>query len=240
MTRNFVKRKRRFLPAALILILLITPLACSGGSSGGEEVVVDFTGGTQGWSAGFSDCPLGKEGFFELEADYRPLPSPLESMGSALYISGNNHSDDLFMFWKGRIGGLEPGRVYRVRFTVEFATNVPGGCAGVGGSPGECVYVKGGASTVEPEAVAVGGYYQMNVDKGNQSSGGRNAAVLGDAAGSADCGTGIPQWELKEVSGGTVEVTADAEGSIWLFIGTDSGFEGGTSLYYTRVRAQLD
>lgn len=223
-----------------LLLFLFLLSGCSEGSRG-EEAVIDFTLGTKGFTAGFSDYPVGQERFFELEDDYRPLPPPLESLGSALFISGNNHSDDLFMFYKGRIGGLEPGKAYRVSFRVEFATSVPGGCVGIGGSPGESVYVKAGASEVEPMAVNTGGYYQMNVDKGDQSSRGVNAAVLGDVANSQACGEEAPEWELKEVSGGgPVEATANGEGSLWLFFGTDSGFEGTTSLYYTRIRAILE
>lgn len=226
----------RLLPVLLFLFVL---QGCGGGSSG-EEVLIDFTLGPQGWIAGFSDYPVGQERSFELDAGYRPLPAPLDAMGSALFISGNNHSDDLFMFYKGKIGGLEPGRTYRASFTVEFATNVPQGCVGIGGSPGESVFVKGGASEIEPVAVNAGGYYQMNVDKGEQSNGGASAVVLGDMANSQSCGE-TPQWEVKGVSGGgAVEVTADAEGSLWLFVGTDSGFEGTTSIYYTSVRAILD
>jgi hypothetical protein len=167
---------------------------------------------------------------------------PLDTSQRALYISGNNHSDDLFMFWKGQIVGLAPNTSYRVRFEVEFATNAPAGCVGVGGSPGESVTVKAGASTVEPEAVDVGGFLQMNIDKGNQANGGENALVLGDVASSQICGQGQPRWELKNLASGaeTIAVTADGDGRVWLLIGTDSGFEATTSLYYTRVQATFE
>jgi hypothetical protein len=161
-------------------------------------------------------------------------------MGSALFCSGNNHSDDLFMFWKGKIGGLEPNRTYRVRFTVEIATSAPRGCVGIGGAPGEGVTVKAGSSSIEPEAVAVSGTYRMNVDKGEQSSGGADAAAIGDIANSQLCGE-EPRWEIKELSGErAIETVADKEGTLWLYVGTDSGFEGTTSLYFTRIRALLD
>jgi hypothetical protein len=58
-----------------------------------------------------------------------------------LFISGVNRSDDLFMYWKGQIVGLSPGTSYRASIEVEFATNVPSGCVGVGGSPGESVWI---------------------------------------------------------------------------------------------------
>ena len=152
MSKNAVLR--HLLP--VLLLLFVLP-GCSGSTSG-EEVLIDFTLGPQGWIAGFSDYPVGQERFYELDSGYLPLPPPLGAMGSALFISGNNHSDDLFMFYKGKIGGLEPGRAYRASFTVEIATSVPQGCAGIGGSPGESVYLKAGASQVEPAAVNTGGY----------------------------------------------------------------------------------
>ena len=81
----------------------------------------------------------------------------------------------------------------------------------------------------------------MNIDKGNQSTGGENAVVLGDVASSQPCGGGEPQWELKQLfSSETVDVTADGDGRVWLLVGSDSGFESITSLYYTQVFATFE
>ncbi len=76
-------------------------------------------------------------------ADRRPLPAPLQP-SPALFLGGDNRSDDLFMFYKAHVGGLLPGASYFVRFEVEVATNVPMGCVGIGGAPGESVWVKAG------------------------------------------------------------------------------------------------
>jgi hypothetical protein len=38
----------------------------------------------------------------------------------------------------------------------------------------------------------------------------------------------------------TVDVTADSDGRIWLLVGSDSGFESITSLFYTRVLATFE
>jgi hypothetical protein len=202
---------------------------------------VDFSTGQHGWTAGFSDYPAADEAIYHLQSDYRTLPAPLDTSQRALFNSGVNRSDDLFMYWKGEIIGLSPGTRYRASFEVEFATNVPSGCVGVGGSPGESVYVKAGATDIEPESELVNGFYLMNIDKGNQSTGGENAVVLGDVASSHPCGGGEPQWELKQLSSmETVEVTADSDGRVWLLVGSDSGFESITSLYYTRVLATFE
>ena len=64
----------------------------------------DFNEGPQDWEAGFANYPAGQEAFFELASDWRQLPDPLEGMG--MYITGHNHSTDLFMFLKRQITGF--------------------------------------------------------------------------------------------------------------------------------------
>ena len=130
---------------------------------------------------------------------------------------------------------------YRVQFGVEFATAVPNGCFGVGGAPGEGVTVKAGVSAVEPDRMAEGGFWLMTVDKGTQTNSGEDALAIGDVANSILCGE-TPQWELKQLSSdsGSINVTSDSSGAVWLFVGTDSGFESITSVYYTWVRATFE
>ena len=221
------------------LFIVVLSGACTNDSP--QTIRIDFAAGTAGWVAAFADYPVGQDAFFELDTGYRPLMPPLNVGQSAHYISGNNHSDDLWMFYKGQVAGLDGNRRYSVRFDLEIATNVPNGCFGVGGAPGEGVTVKAGASEIEPEAVVVGADWRMNVDKGNQTGGGENAVVVGDVASSIPCGE-TRQWELKQLSSGldAVAVTTDSRGAAWLFVGTDSGFEATTSVYYTWVVATFE
>jgi hypothetical protein len=50
------------------------------------------------------------------------------------------------------------------------------------------------------------------------------------------------QYELMEQnsSGREFEVTADEEGVIWFIVGTDSGFEGLTTIYYDTITVVLE
>ena len=227
----------RFVVAATVALALAT--GCSDDDP--ETIRIDFSQGTQGWVAGFADYPAGEEDFFELEADYRALPAPLDTSQNAHYISGNNHSDDLWMYYKGQVLVPLTDTRYRVRFDVEIATMVPNGCFGVGGSPGEGVTMKAGASEIEPKSMLAGADLRMNVDKGNQTQGGEDAVVIGDVANSVPCGE-PPRWELKRLSseGDAIEVESDGAGRVWLFVGSDSGFEATTSLYYTWVVATFE
>jgi hypothetical protein len=226
--------------------VLLVAAACHSPTSPGSVVTssFDFAAGPQGWVSGFADYPAGQEAFYELVADYRPLPPSLAADRSALYISGDNHSDDLFMFYKRRVAGLDAAARYEVRLEVEIATDVPTGCGGVGGSPGESVYVKAGAGQFEPTTAsdALGHLRLVDFDKGNQAVGGSNALVLGNVANSQPCEVSsegiVRRWELKTLrTPAALAIRADDHGAVWLLVGTDSGFEATTSLYYTRVIA---
>ena len=184
---------------------------------------------------------------YQLEFSHDDLPRSLEKSGKALRISGNNASDDLFMFIKRELGkneGIEPGATYLVTIEVELATNTPAGSAGIGGSPGESVYVKVGASSVQPVRTVVDlagePYYRLNVDKGDQGEDGENGVTVGNVAKlhSDD----FISYEIKTLDNRSspLELTAASDGSLWVFVGTDSGFEGITTLYYARIELTLE
>jgi hypothetical protein len=205
----------------------------------------DFRGGRQGWAAGFADYAPEMVDTLELDAGPRSLPPELELAGPGYVLSGANRSDDLFMFLKRRLtaaDGVQPGRAYAVDYTIVFASAAPTGCVGIGGAPGESVYLKAGAAPVEPQPFldAVDNRVRMNVDKGNQAVGGSAASLVGNVANGRPCEPGNePFVSLRRQHVHMPPVTASAEGELWLLIGTDSGFEGTTTLYYQRIEVQL-
>lgn len=229
--------------STLVGTVLVALVACDE-PTGMQETVqytFDFDADTQGWTADFVDYPVDDEDDLNLVAEHRPLPEPLDTRRHGFFLSGRNESDDLFMYMVRRVDGLRPGTPYRIRFLVEFATNAPSGCAGAGGAPGESVAVKAGAATEEPVRVVEDGYYRLNIDKGNQSSEGENAIVLGDIAGSStDCFDAPYEIKTLQSDADGLSMTTDADGGLWLFVGTESGFESTTSLYYTRVEIAAD
>ena len=213
----------------------LTNLSSDGSDT--STITFDFHRGDPGFVADYADLPQDDQDIYELMSDYRPLPSPLASK-SALYLSGVNRSDDLFMFFKGQVGGLVPGARYGVSVSVEIATDTPAGCIGVGGAPGESVWIKAGVTDVEPVPVVEGTYLRMNIDIGNQSNSGEQAVVLGDMANSRACEESR-RWELKAFPARSIpaQVSASATGRAWLMFGTDSGFESRTEVYFTRASA---
>lgn len=108
---------------------------------------------------------------------------------------------------------------------------MPAGCFRVGGAPGESVWVKAGATAVDPLAVRDGSYLRMNIDVGNQSAGGSEGVVLGDVANSRRCEQ-PRQWERKSFAGRPIpaSISIPASGRAWLCFGVDSGFEARTGI----------
>jgi len=127
-------------------------------------------------------------------------------------------------------------------FTIVVASNAPSGAAGIGGSPGGSVYLKVGASMVEPEVYlnSSDNHYHMSVDKGegNEPSG-EAASKVGDIANGLSSGE-VPRYvSLKEQHEHQYTINASPDGELWLLVGTDSGFEGLTGIYYQRIAVAL-
>ncbi|WP_159519421.1 hypothetical protein [Sunxiuqinia indica] len=228
----------RIILAGLLLIALTSCSDDEDDGIGQVELSYSFNAGAEGWVGGFADYPVGEEEAYELTFDEAMLPAPLDETEGAIKLSGTNMSDDLFMYMKTGVSDLEPNTTYYVSFTVEFASNVPDDQVGVGGSPGESVYIKAGATTTEPLPEEDNmGYYRMNIDKGNQSQGGMDMLVLGDFSNDTD----QEVYTLKTVSNSEpFTVTSDADGNVWLIVGTDSGFEATTTIYYNELRVVFD
>lgn len=200
-----------------------------------ETRAFDFRQEAHGFEADFTDFPADREADVDFEAGHGPLPGALAGEGPALFHRGVNISDDLFMVFKRRVEGLEPNRPYAVSFSLEFASEAGADCD-VGTAV--AVWLKAGAADEEPVRTVEDGYVRLSVDKGEQSQGGDNAAVLGDMRnGEPGCGAEVP-WALnRHEAERTIQVSADADGRLWLFFGSESGFETPHELYFTRFEA---
>lgn len=193
-----------------------------------------FSDGADGWVGDFADYPVGGEDLYELEWGWKNLPHPLPGDTKGMILSGNNHSDDLFMFIKRQISGLKPSTNYKVTITTIIQNNVPPNLVGIGGSPGESVFFKVGASTQEPRKIAENNYYRLNIDVGCQANGGEHAIVIGNLANPLV--TEDLFFAPKEFSHAEpLHVQTDGEGKFWVLVGTDSGFEGISTYYVANV-----
>jgi hypothetical protein len=210
----------------------------------------DFANGAEGWIAGFSDYLPDNEiggnsgSDYNLDAGIRPLPAELNAGGTGFLLAGSNTSDDLFMYLKRGIDqaqGIVPGETYFVTLTITFASNAPTGAIGAGGPPGEAVLLKAGATPVEPRSIlGSDGHVKLNVPKTDDSPE-TAASVVGNIANGLTLmdPNGVPYVSLTQIHTHVTSVTADSRGRLWLLMGTDSGFEGRTTIYYQRIAVTL-
>ena len=221
--------------ASVVTALFLVGCADGGSThNAGKHYEYNFAVDTQGWIGGFADYDRDLASSSTLQFSHSTLPVPLDTSKGAVRISGNNQGNELFMFMKTRIGSLEANATYKVSFNVEFASDI----ADLNGSTDSRGLMKAGAITFEPKAVLDGvGYYRMNIDKGDQLSGGADMSVIGTLSN----GTPNETYALKTVStSSSVSVRADENGSAWVILGIDTGFEGTTTIYYNHVTVDLE
>lgn len=189
----------------------------------------DFNQNDGGFTPIFFDYPneQGVEEFYELRSGHEEVP--IAEAGKGLFLSGNNHSDDLFMGYYKDLSGLVPETEYQFTVRFQLATNVENDMIGIGGAPGESVFVKCGVASKEPEnSLDSLNHFCLNIDKGSQSTSGSDMIVVGNLAKEEINRPG--EYEFNEIETKVIARTDEA-GTAYLVIGTDSGFEGVTSFY---------
>lgn len=202
-----------------------------------------FAEDSAGWTGVFADYPTDADTTatgMGLTFGRRPLPDEVPE-GHGLFLSGRNTSDDLFMGLRRRLTDLSPNATYALTVEATLASAAPSNCVGIGGPPGESVWIKAGAAPERPERVVDDdGWYRLSVDKGGQSQGGAQARVLGTAANGVENCSDPPFRLITRTMDEPLSVTTGEAGTLWLLLGTDSGFEGRTRLYYDTLRVILE
>ncbi len=202
-----------------------------------KQFIFELEENLEGWEGDFADYPIEDPERFELIYEHSVLPEEIGATHYGAKIQGRNLSDDLFMFIKKPLTGLKPSREYEVTFHLELASQYPEESVGIGGSPGGSVFLKAGATSIEPMPIVEDGYYRMNIDKGNQSQDGSDMTNIGTI--------GIEgeefRYELIQRNNAETQFQArsNASGQLWVIIGTDSGYEGKTELYYNTIEIHL-
>lgn len=229
----------------LYLLLLMMPLAFSFPSCDDEEVTepkatvvkeTNFNQGADGWTAVYAEFPNNDTLFYELEYGIRPLPAPLDTLKKGFMLSGNNHSDALQMYVAKQLSGLTPNANYSIETEVELASMYPNGSVGIGGSPGNAVHLVAKFAslgfTLEP-----GKDEHDNVKLVLNKQGTVLEQDLGDV--SIPSEQYVYQLINRKKSSVSQMVKSDQNGKLWAVVGTWSGFEGITTLYYTKIKITL-
>ncbi|MBS1241509.1 MAG: hypothetical protein H6R40_936, partial [Gemmatimonadetes bacterium] len=220
-------------------VFLAGAVACSDNTAPEGTIILeaDFNQAA-GWTADFVDVPASQEPDVQFDAGTRTLPDNLGAGQQGLYHAGTNISDDLFMFFRKQVSGLEPGTAYQATFELTFASTAGAGCD-VGPSS---IWIKAGLSPQVPARTVDGsGNLRLTVDKGQQASDGATALNLGDIRNAVPgCPSG-GTWGGKTLTSGgrSLTVTTTSDGKLWLYFGSESGFEIRHELYFLHLKATL-
>lgn len=203
---------------------------------GVKQYQSDFSKDADGWEGDFAEwLPPYSQQQWNFIFERAPLPHPLDENVFALKIAGTNRSDDLFMFVKRKLTGLAPNTFYKLIFNIEMASNAPTDGIGAGGRP-SALTIKAGAIAEEPQIVyntEQGLYMLENVDKGDQAAGGKDVKLLGDVG--VKPGQSEYMIIYRDNKSNPHETKTNEKGELWVFVGTDSGFEARSELYYKSI-----
>lgn len=208
------------------------------------RLTFDFSKDDGGWKTGFADLPVAyQDQDYQINAKVATVNLNNGNEIHGMMLSGMNRSDDLFMFMHKKLdgaAGLKPNTDYEVKLRFDMATGEGESSLGIGGGSASSVFVKAGVVDREPTAIedktdSKAPYYRLNLDKGNQSTDGKEVALLGDIAKPDAEKSG---FELKSFER-TFHVKSNAAGELYVIIGTDSGYEGLTTLYFTNIDLTL-
>lgn len=228
---------------ALVGILAIAVVGCNSDENEityTDSVSYDLAVTNGEWQAGFADYPVGGEDEWELTAtENAEYTLATGDIGNGYLLHSYNRSDDTQMYISRKIDGLIPNTHYDVAYNIQLATNVNDMCMGIGGAP-HSVTVKASLTTDKPEKTIDNiDHYRLTMDTGSQIQSGLDAQSLGHIGLSSleDCDPSSAIYGLKNFNNAEnlFEVTSDENGELWLTLLTDSGFEGPSSIYFTKA-----
>ncbi|MCE6991636.1 hypothetical protein [Dyadobacter sp. CY323] len=229
--------KKSILCAGLAITLLMS--ACNDDTLDAITTVdSSFETSADGWASELAEYSTETDtATIQFRSGRTNLPAGLDVKKFAYMLQAQNRSDDMFMYLKKKITGLVPNGTYSVVFDLDLATKYSEGAPGAGGSPSSSVYIKAGASPVEPAKKLVNKFYEFTLDKGQQANEGKDAVLLGNAS------NGLEEEKYAIVKRSNADkpftVKVNAQGELWLFIGSDSGFEGLNTLYFDRAKVTI-
>ena len=200
-----------------------------------------FVSTAQGWTGGYTDYTSGMESSIGFQSGWAPMPAPLT--GGGFKLSGNNASDDLWMFASRVLTsashGIVPNALYDVAMTAWIGSNAPSGCIGTGGAPGESVWLKGNVVATRPRAILSGDQVLFNLNKGDQAEIGPQALGCGDLANGDSCDLPPRYKLLVRTATRPTPVRATSGGNLWVYFGSDSGFESRSTYFIDQIRVTL-
>jgi hypothetical protein len=195
----------------------------------------DFNDGENGWKHGFSQYSItGDSAEAELKYAYADKPPSLPE-GKSLMLSGKS-SSELFMFIKKELTDLRPETDYTITLNVEVASSA----ASQSNNPvSPSVFLKVGAVSYEPQTFKTADKVLINVDKGAEDEDGSEMLNIGNIIGANSFDYNLTLKSSSSKNPTPILARTDSNGSLWIIVGTDSNFQGTTTVFYSKVNVIL-
>jgi hypothetical protein len=220
-------------PGKFLPLLLLTAISCVPGEEDQFAIFTqsyDFNLSTWGWEPGFTDYPVGQpsqaDSIYNWDANYSASPL-LGGNHMALKLSCDNESEDIFMFIKRKVGGLQPNTSYSLVFTVDVVSDA---------NLGDGMLLKAGASFVEPQKVIHNNRYELNLDKGENFQSGDDLFLLGRLDAPFDQSGYLYTSFNNAMDPRRFTAKTNNVGEIWLIVGTESSAAGINTIFFSKIQ----
>lgn len=189
--------------------------------------------GEDGWIPGYAGyAATADSSQLDTVAATALLPRGLDTTQYGFRILSRYSKGNMFSYLKKRVTGFKPGKSYRMTLQVDLASNYTADAV-VGK-----VAFKAGVSMDEPLTKLVSGTYTFNLDKGTVAQPGKAVLLSGSIA---STNSNALYYTLLSYSNDSqpITVTANSNGELWFYAGTDSDYKDTTIFYFDRIIARF-
>jgi hypothetical protein len=224
-----------------LLSILLSLIAMSCATQDEDAISIktntfDFNEGENGWKHGFSQYrTVGDSAEAELKYAYADKPPSLPE-GKGLMLSGKSSTPELFMFIKKQLTDLRPETDYTITVNVEVASSA---ASQTNNLAAPSVFLKVGAVSYEPLTIKTADKVIINVDKGEEDQDGSEMLNIGNIIGSNSIDYNLTLKSSSSKNPTPILARTDSNGSLWIIVGTESNFNGTTTVFYSKVNVIL-
>ena len=192
-----------------------------------------FESGLDDWTGDVAFYKTSQQSAIKFNIEQDVLPISVKSILHGLKMEGVNQGDSIIMFIKKKVTNLDPAKMYKVAYQIDFASNLPDTVGGAG----RISFLKAGASTEEPKKTLSNNYYNLSIKSGNVAKSGSEMLLLGNVA------NGLDSTYYRAISRNNanvaVQVKPSATGEIWLCVAVNTTYKGNIAMYFDRIYAAV-
>lgn len=189
--------------------------------------------GEDGWIPGYAGyAATADSSQLDTVAATALLPRGLDTTQYGFRVLSRYSKGNMFSYLKKRVTGFKPNKSYEMTLQVDLATRYSASAIV------DKVTFKSGVSAAEPLTKLTSGVYAFNLDKGTGTQVGKDVLLSGSIA-STNPDARYHTLLSYSNDGQPITVTANGQGVLWFYAGTDSDYRDTTIFYFDRIIARF-